>query len=224
MDIKSESQPNIIEPITDKMKEIIIPKLPLWINTYNLTLVSLVWSSIIVYAGYKSQKNIKWLYLVMICIFLHWLTDSLDGAVGKYRNTGAVKWGYFMDHTMDTIFMDSIFIAFIFALPQYNFIIILILLLINQMFVTAFLSLDKNGLDVSSCNQYFCVGPADLLVVFEMITLYVIYTNGKPNKYFIYFIFLFLLLANIQKIYQKQFLFNKEDQQEKSKIKNNNLL
>jgi len=215
MDIKTETKPNVIEPITDKLKEYVIPRLPSWITTYNLTLISIFWSITILIAGYLSKFNIKWLYLVMVCVFFHWVTDSLDGALGKYRNTGAVKWGYFMDHTMDILLLDSVFIALIFALPKYNLIITLIILLIFQLFITAFLSLDKHGLDVSTCNIYFCVGPADLLVLLELGLFYVIYTNGKPNKYLFYLIFLFLIIINIQKIFQKQLKLNEEDQKAK---------
>jgi hypothetical protein len=34
-----------------------------------------------------------------------WFTDCLDGALGRYRDTGIPKWGYYMDHFLDFVFM-----------------------------------------------------------------------------------------------------------------------
>ena len=106
MDKKTEKNPNLTEPFMHKVREL-VPHLPSYITTYNLTLSSALWSTMVIYGAYKSQKNINWLYLSAIGIFFHIITDALDGAVGRYRNTGAVKWGYFMDHTMDALIMIS---------------------------------------------------------------------------------------------------------------------
>ena len=41
----------------------------------------------------------------------------LDGAVGRARNTGLIKWGFYMDHFLDFIFLSSIVIGYSFLLP-----------------------------------------------------------------------------------------------------------
>ena len=88
MDKKSKNNPNLIEPIANKFKEIIVPTLPSFITTYNLTLISLIWSSSILYAGYKSQKNIKWLYLVILSIIYTIIRRKKGGIYEK------VNWKY----------------------------------------------------------------------------------------------------------------------------------
>jgi hypothetical protein len=216
MDKKSKNNPNLIEPIANKFKEIIVPTLPSFITTYNLTLISLIWSSSILYAGYKSQKNIKWLYLVILSIIFHWITDTLDGAVGRYRNTGAIKWGYYMDHTMDIILTSSVFISLIIALPTLRLPLFIIYSLIVQMFMTSFLTIDNNGLDVSSCISQFCIGPADGLFILIGLIYHIIVTNGKPNIYLLYTITGILVFLNIIKIYQKQNKLHKEDMLKKN--------
>lgn len=121
MDKKSTDRPNIIEPIFNKFKSFVVPRLPPFITTYNLTLISLLWSSLILFAGFKSIYNIKWFYLIIICVFFHIITDILDGAVGRFRNTGAIKWGYFMDHTMDIILFNSVFFALFLRLSNTDY-------------------------------------------------------------------------------------------------------
>ncbi len=51
-------------------------------------------------------------------IFLQYVTDHYDGKVGKYRNTGLVRWGYYMDHLLDYFFLCSVIIGYSFILPE----------------------------------------------------------------------------------------------------------
>ena len=38
-------------------------------------------------------------------IVLHYFTDHFDGKLGKYRDTGLRKWGFYMDHLFDYGFL-----------------------------------------------------------------------------------------------------------------------
>jgi len=46
------------------------------------------------------------------------VTDHYDGKVGKYRNTGLLRWGYYMDHLLDYFFLCSVIIGYSFILPE----------------------------------------------------------------------------------------------------------
>lgn len=210
MDKKTVKNPNLVQPIVRKLYEI-IPYLPSFINTYNLTLISIIWSSLTIYAGYKAQKNVNWLYLVIACIYLHLTTDNLDGAVGKYRNTGAVKWGYFMDHSMDFIFINSIFISLYLCLPNNRLMLLLLLIAINQSLTTSFLSLDKKGHDISFCISNICVGPADGLILFSLGIYYIIRSEGKVSNNYLVIFCVILFLINLIKMYQKQDKLHERD-------------
>ena len=43
-----------------------------------------------------------------IAVVLQYLTDLFDGAVGRARSTGLVKWGFYMDHFLDFIFQCAL--------------------------------------------------------------------------------------------------------------------
>jgi len=96
----------------------VVPKLPIWLKSSHLTLLTIPWCIGIVGFGYLTASNIAWLWGVSVCIFLQWLTDSLDGSVGRYRNEGLVKWGFYMDHFLDYIFLLSILISYTFILTE----------------------------------------------------------------------------------------------------------
>lgn len=95
-----------------------IPRIPSWLETHHLTMLTLVWSSLILLFSYFAASNLKWLWLVSLMIFLQYVTDHYDGKVGKYRNTGLVRWGYYMDHLLDYYFLCSVIIGYAFILPE----------------------------------------------------------------------------------------------------------
>jgi len=79
--------------------------------------MTILWSVGIVMAGFLAKADIRWLWVFSVCIFLQYLTDMLDGAIGRQRNTGLIKWGFYMDHFLDFVFLSSIVIGYSFLLP-----------------------------------------------------------------------------------------------------------
>ena len=49
---------------------------------------------------------------------MQYLSDVLDGAVGRYRDTGLIKWGFYMDHFLDFLFLSSVVVGYSLALPH----------------------------------------------------------------------------------------------------------
>ena len=97
-----------------------IQKVPRWIEGYHLTLMTIPWSAGLIYFGYLAQFNRNWLWASSFMIFLHWFTDSYDGALGRLRDTGIPKWGYHMDHFLDYIFLCAILIGYSFLFGESN--------------------------------------------------------------------------------------------------------
>jgi phosphatidylglycerophosphate synthase len=82
------------------------PKFPAWVETWQLTMLTALWSVGVVGFGILAGRgNLHWLHLSSAAIFLQWFTDCFDGAIGRYKQTGLIKWGFYMDHFLDFIFM-----------------------------------------------------------------------------------------------------------------------
>ena len=94
-----------------------VGRVPPWLETYHLTLLTLVWSAAILGAGFLAAGNRWWLLVSGAAIAAQYLSDLFDGAVGRYRNTGLVRWGFYMDHLLDTVFLASIGLGFAWMLP-----------------------------------------------------------------------------------------------------------
>jgi archaetidylinositol phosphate synthase len=111
---------SFLSPLERRLAPLVIPRIPNWLETYHLTMLTLLWSAMILFFSFLATKNLRWLWMVSVMIFLQWVTDHYDGKVGKYRNTGLVRWGYYMDHLLDYVFLSSVIIGYAFILPEHS--------------------------------------------------------------------------------------------------------
>jgi phosphatidylglycerophosphate synthase len=114
----SKINTSFLTPLERRLAPVIIPKIPAWLETHHLTMLTLVWSLLILLFSYRAATDIRWLWLVSIMIFFQYVTDHYDGKVGKHRNTGLLRWGYYMDHLLDYFFLCSVIIGYAFILPE----------------------------------------------------------------------------------------------------------
>ena len=75
-----------------------VAKFPAWIQGFHLTLMTIPLSIGLIVFGCLARNNISWLWLSSLVLFLQWFTDSFDGALGRHRDTGIPKCGFYMDH------------------------------------------------------------------------------------------------------------------------------
>jgi phosphatidylglycerophosphate synthase len=109
---------SLLSPLEKGFGAWVIPRLPRWLETYHLTMMTVVWCFCIVLFSYMAKRDIRWLWLVSASVLGQYVTDHLDGKLGRYRNTGLVRWGYFMDHFLDYFFLCSILMGYAFLLPE----------------------------------------------------------------------------------------------------------
>lgn len=132
---------SLLGPIERRFIDWAVPRLPRWMRSWQLTLTTLVWSAGTVLFGWLAADEPGWLWAMSAMVFGQWLTDSLDGTLGRSRGEGLVKWGYFMDHFLDTIFAGSIVIGYAFLAPGgTGFLFSLLLLVTMAMMALSFLS------------------------------------------------------------------------------------
>jgi len=74
---------------------------PAWINSDHLTLLGLA-AMAGAGAGYWwSHSNRMGLVVVIACLMLNWLGDSLDGTLARFRNCPRPRYGFYVDHIVD---------------------------------------------------------------------------------------------------------------------------
>lgn len=173
-----KSNNSFLTPLERRLAPIVLPRIPSWLETYHLTLLTLLWSASILVSSYMARNDLRWLWLVSACVFLQYVTDHYDGKVGKYRNTGLARWGYYMDHLLDYLFLCSVIIGYAFILPDKSRYQILFTLAIFVGFeVSTFLSFAATDkLKIS----YLKLGPTEFRLAIIIINALLIQYGTRP--------------------------------------------
>ncbi len=149
-----------------------VPKVPNAIMSHHLTALTALWSVLIILFGFLAQDNLYWLHGVSVMVFLQWLTDSLDGSLGKYRKQGLVKWGFFADHLLDFVFAGSIVIAYSFLVDVWwlQLLFMILLLITGATMAVSFLSFAAtNQFQVA----YYGIGPTEVRISYIALNTFV---------------------------------------------------
>ncbi len=179
-----------------------VSEFPLWIEGYHLTLTTLAWSAGMIVFGYLGQYNYNWLWLSCLMLFLQWFTDSFDGALGRYRDTGIPKWGFYMDHLLDFVFSSSIFIGYSFLFNGLNKeLLYLFIPAYGCLMVSSFLAFGSTG---EFKITYLGTGPTEIRIWFILVNcLIIFFGTAFLEKSLIYILSLFLAIESIV-IYRTQ--------------------
>ncbi|GBE37877.1 MAG TPA: CDP-alcohol phosphatidyltransferase family protein [Nitrospirae bacterium] len=137
-----------------------VDRIPPNIETYHLTMMTLVWSAGAVLFGYLSSLHIFWIWGLSLMLVFQYLTDLFDGAIGRHRDTGLVKWGFYMDHFLDFIFSCSLVIAYALMAPEGMDLFFFFLLVLSGGFLV------NSYLLFASTNEfriyYYGLGPTEI--------------------------------------------------------------
>ena len=138
----------------------------------------LIWSGLILLCSALVHADSRWLVAVSGVIVLQYLTDAIDGKVGVMRGAGLVRWGYYMDHFLDYVFLCAILIGYGLMLPERSQHLMTWTLAISGGFmIHAFLEFGATGhLSLS----YLKLGPVEVRLVFIGINMTLL-TFGRSS-------------------------------------------
>lgn len=175
-ELKKAKYRTLMGSIEKRVVGILVPRVPKFIETYHLTLFTVVWSLAVILSGFLAAKNINWLWLFSLAVLFQILTDLLDGAVGRYRNTGLVKWGFLMDHSMDFIFASASIIGYSFLLPKgFSLLFMILMAEILGFFFLSLLWFVASGDFEISLGKF---GPSELRIFIIIINFIFILSKG----------------------------------------------
>lgn len=164
-----------LKRLEDSLVTKILPYLPPWLETYHLTLATFFWIALIILGGYLATENMNYLWIMSVGVMGQYITDRLDGEVGRARNTGLIKWGFYMDHFLDYLFLCSIVISYWFLTPyEYKYILFVVLAISAAYFVHTILYFGVTG-QFEISNEGF--GPSEFRVMVIAINTMLIYLD-----------------------------------------------
>jgi len=179
-----------------------VTRFPRWLQGYHLTLTTIAWSVGLIVFGYQAQHNRSWLWLSSLMFFLQWFTDCFDGALGRHRDTGIPKWGFFMDHLLDFVFMGSALVGYSFLFTGLTEHLIHFLIPVFGCFmVSSYLAFGaSNEFKIT----YLWIGPTEVRVFFIMLNCFIIIFGTDPVESVVPYVFVFSIIALCVVVYRTQ--------------------
>ncbi|MDP6490184.1 MAG: YiiX/YebB-like N1pC/P60 family cysteine hydrolase [Kiritimatiellia bacterium] len=170
---------SLLYGVETKFKNWLLPMVPERVETYHLTLTTVAWSLLLIFFAFLARTDIRWLWGASFMIVLQYVTDLLDGAIGRQRDTGLIKWGYYMDHLLDYLFLCAILIGYaLLVQDQHKFMLFFILALFGAFMVNSFLAFAAtNEFQIS----YMGIGPTEIRLVFIAINTVIILLHGNTH-------------------------------------------
>ena len=84
-----------------RVLEWIARRLPFWLKPDHLTALGVLAALGIAAAYVLSNGNEAWLWAASALLVVHWLGDSLDGTLARFRRSERPRYGYYLDHLVD---------------------------------------------------------------------------------------------------------------------------
>jgi phosphatidylglycerophosphate synthase len=101
----------ILGPLERPALRWLCERMPGWVVPDTLTTFGVVGSLMIFFGYWLTQVNSVYLWLASFGFLVNWFGDSLDGNLARFRKIERPKYGFFIDHTVDSFSMAVIFIG-----------------------------------------------------------------------------------------------------------------
>lgn len=175
----TRQQQAITSALEKKILDALAVKIYPYFTANMLTFIGLLGSGITALAFILAARNMVFLYLAIIGIGINWLGDSLDGRVAKLRQALRPRYGFYIDHMVDTLSYVLVFSGIILSNLTYHYkeIWIALLILFLLMMIHSSIKAAATGIHELSFEQ---LGPTEARIVFIIVTFLVWLTNNQP--------------------------------------------
>ena len=65
-------------PLERRLAKFVLPRVPRWLETYHLTLLTPVWALLIVVSSYLAARDLRWMWMVNLVIWSHRTAHRAD--------------------------------------------------------------------------------------------------------------------------------------------------
>jgi phosphatidylglycerophosphate synthase len=141
---------------------------PSYINSDHLTALGFAAQLMVGVSYALARSNKNWLCAVVVFLALNWLGDSLDGTIARYRNRQRPRYGFYVDHIIDTF--GSIFLCAGLALSGFMSPIVAMILLVGFLALSIEVYLATYCLGQFKLGQFF-LGPTEIRIILGLGTV-----------------------------------------------------
>jgi archaetidylinositol phosphate synthase len=179
-------QTSILAPLERAALRGLARRMPGWVNSDHLSVLGLVGMLGAGACYVASKQNPLMLHLVNLFIFFNWFGDSLDGTLARYRDRQRPRYGFYVDHIIDTF--GAVFLLFGLALSGYmsERVAAAVLIVFFMLAINSYLA--AYALGVFKISQWK-MGPTEmrlLLMVGNVFLIYHPHTHVFHHVYLLY--------------------------------------
>src|SRR2546421_4071482 len=159
-------------------------RMPARVNSDHLSCLGFVGMFMAGLCYAASKQNPQMLYLVNLFLAVNWFGDSLDGTLARYRDRQRPRYGFYVDHIIDTF--GALFLLFGLALSGYMSERVAAGLLIVYFMVAINSYLAAYALGVFKISQWK-MGPTEmrlLLMIGNVVLIY--HPRAHHQRYLLY--------------------------------------
>lgn len=153
---------SLLTPLEKPTLQWLAERMPSWMNPDILTGIGFL-GSLIIFAGYVlTSIDVRFMWLASFGLVLNWFGDSLDGTLARYRKIERPRYGYFIDHVVDTAAEALVFIGL--GLSPYVELNLALLALVGYFMVSIFVFL-STYVSGEFRISYVNLGPTEIRVI-----------------------------------------------------------
>jgi archaetidylinositol phosphate synthase len=167
----------LLGPIERPAIQWLVERMPHWVTPDHLTFFGFAAALLIGVSYYLTSFDKNFLWLANLGFFLNWFGDSLDGNLARYRKIERPKYGFFIDHTIDTVSEMAIFIGI--GLSPYVDLTLALLALIGYLCMANLVYITTSVKGVFKIS-YGKLGPTEVRVI-AMVSNAVVFYLGNPE-------------------------------------------
>ena len=166
----------LLAPLERPALQWLAARMPAWVNPDILTGVGIL-GAVFILSGYLlSDRSHWWLWGASFGYVVNWFGDSLDGTLARYRQLERPKYGFFVDHTVDSF--NEVLIVLGLGLSPYVTFSIACLGLIGYllMSILVYIRTYVNGVFQISYGRF---GPTEVRLILILLNT-VMFFGGNP--------------------------------------------
>jgi phosphatidylglycerophosphate synthase len=170
-------QTSVLAPLERVVLPGLARRMPGWVNSDHLSVLGFVGMLMAGVCYVVSRQNPLLLHLVNVFIFLNWFGDSLDGTLARYRDRQRPRYGFYVDHILDTF--GALFLLFGMAVSGYmsERVAAAVLIVYFMLAINSYLAAYSIG--VFKLSQWK-LGPTELRLILMIGNVFLIY---RPRVY-----------------------------------------
>lgn len=159
--------------IEEKLKKIICPKIPSWVNSDHLTAIGILGMLIAGIGFILGFFDRNWLILFPLGMIINWFGDSFDGSLARYRKKTRPHYGYYIDKIVDAL------VVFLLALciGLSGYVKIEIALIFACVYLMLMINVDLIVHVENKCkNSFGLLGPTEVRIIGIFLTIYMYFS------------------------------------------------